>query len=91
MPSPNPQQSVLDILQRLWTPGVQGLTPTPQDDPFYQRAIGGVINPAPQALQPGVGYAQQMATNYGDASTLGSTIGMKPQKAEKIRKAKKGQ
>lgn len=82
--------SPMDVLGRLWTPGIQGAAPSPQDDPFYMQHIQALINPGPQNPQaPGVGYAQDLAGQFGDAGTAASTVGVKQQKAQKIKKVKK--
>ena len=81
--------SPMDVWGRLLTPGVQSVMPSPQDDPFYMRHIQSLINPAPAApQQPGIGYAQNMAGQFGDQGTAASTVGVKQQKAGKIKKAK---
>jgi hypothetical protein len=80
----------VDVWGRLLTPGVKSVTPSPQDDPFYARHINAAINPAPATPQmPGTGYAQQMAGHFGDTGTAASTVGVKEQKAQKIKKVKK--
>jgi hypothetical protein len=80
----------MDVWGRLLTPGIKSVTPSPEDDPFYMQHIQSAMYPGPSAPQPpGVGYAQQLAGQFGDTPTAASTVGVKQQKADKIKKVKK--
>lgn len=80
--------STMDMIGRFFTPGATAQSSA--QDPFAMQQIMSLFNPQPQQQVPGgMGYAQQMAGQYGDTDTAASTIGVKSQKANKIKKAKR--